>query len=343
MPLPFTDFARHRLSAVLSALCALCSPALTKADCLRYAVDVIPGPPCSIVASASAANGISPTGEICGGWSDCNENGHPAIWLGQGGWINFPAQPGIAGIEFFGMNSSRHVAGTAYIHSENITYLHAAFFDTTTGTMIDIGPLPGQDYSEGLAIKQADVVSATSNNVAHGPLRGFIWKNGQSIALQLPFGTDSYAHDISDTGFVCGWMGTSPFIDAHAYRWLNGQTVDLGSGLAGALGADARGVSNMGAVCGFSAFMDPDPRILYRKRACLWTDSQTIDLGILPGFRESLALDVNDSNVVIGYCDGGQYDIAFVWHEGVMNALNALIPPGSNLRIQFVWRINNAG
>ena len=67
-----------------------------------------------------------------------------------------------------------------------------------------------------------------------------------------------------------------------------------------------------------------------------------LDLGTLPGCAESLALDINSSGVVVGYCSDPDL-VAFVWADGVMVALDDLVPPELGLDIHRTRGINDAG
>ena len=82
-------------------------------------------------------------------------------------------------------------------------------------------------------------------------------------------------------------------------------------------------------------------------RSFLWRDGQWIDIGVLPGFDETLAFDLNDAGQIIGRCellDTNNTD-PFIWENGVMWDLNDLwIPndPGFS-GISKVWAISNEG
>jgi probable HAF family extracellular repeat protein len=220
----------------------------------------------------------------------------------------------------------------------------AAFYDFNSSTLVDIGHLPRGNRSEALAINESGIVCGFSTGIGQ-PMSAFIWQNGQMSALDLPFGPDAVAYSIADNGAICGWMGTAPHIDAHAFVWRDGETTDLGVILKGALGPTPRAICSNGlSVCGDCIFTYPDPEILYQRRAFIWRDGVAEDLGILPGYHNSIAYGVNDSQTVVGGCTtvfgGGP---AFVWRNGVMKVLNDLIPPGHQLNIDLVKSINNAG
>jgi probable HAF family extracellular repeat protein len=178
-----------------------------------------------------------------------------------------------------------------------------------------------------------------------GISRAFVWQNGKMSALNVPLAPNSVAYDIAETGAVCGWMGIAPHTSAHAFIWLDGKTTDLGI-VEGSLGAEARGISSNGlVVTGRVIFPDPNPKIVYQKRAFIWHDGRSQNLGVLEStHNECIGYDVNDSMIVVGISTN-QHGVgpAFVWRNGAMKALNDLIPPGLNLNINHVSGINNAG
>ena len=92
----------------------------------------------------------------------------------------------------------------------------------------------------------------------------------------------------------------------------------------------------LGSVCGVSRII-----AIPAWRGFFWSDDIVVDLGILPGKTHTRPQAINDSNVIVGFCDPGA--TAFVWRNGTMTALNELIPPELNLNFRLAWDINNAG
>jgi uncharacterized membrane protein len=341
MTLMCDNISTRFLALVLAGALLACQPGL-HAQCERYSVDILHGLDCQILPSVAVATGISGVGEICGGFSDCNKGGYPAVWLGQEPWITLTLPPDVPGLNLVEINSRRQLAA-------NIDYgiganPRAAYYDFSSRTLINLGVLPGGNLSESHAINEDAVVCGYSQNDLTGPMQSFIWQRGAMSALSLPLGPNSVAYDISDSGAVCGWMGIAPYIDAHAYIWSNGHTSDLGVVLDGAIGADARAISSDGSVvCGFAIFQHPDPKIVFQRRAFIWHSGRVENLGVVAGSISSFGWGVNDSRIAVGYCEGPEANPVFIWRNGVMVELNHLIPAELNLTIFAAYAINNAG
>jgi len=198
--------------------------------------------------------------------------------------------------------------------------------------------LPGDNESQALAINESGSICGVS-----GSWRAFLWEGGQMSPLNLPMGPNSMAHDISNDGRICGWMGIQPYIKAHAYIWSPQQVIDLGTVLPEAIGAVANSLNETGSACGFAVY--EDPVFGFVRHAFLWSNGVKQYLGTLPGFAESRANDLNDSNTVVGICTASLTvgSTAFVWEDGIIYELDELVPQALNLQIVSATAINNAG
>jgi probable HAF family extracellular repeat protein len=304
----------------------------------RYNVDIIPGSNCGFFYSPIGATGISEIGEISGGGGTCAKFQSAGFaWYGALPLVYLPMPPGLAGTPL-DINSSRQFAGYMSIAAGGGAY--RAFFHQN-GVTVDLGTLPGDNQSQAHAINESGAIVGTSTG---GDLRAFRWMDGQMMPLDLPLGPNAVANDISDDGRICGWMGNSSYIDGHAFIWSAERVIDVGTVLDGAIGADGHALNHTGSMCGYSIY--EDSFFTYLRRAFLWNDGRAQFLGVLPPYVSSYALDLNDSNTVVGYCDdfpvtGGTK--AFVWQSGVIYALADQVPQALNLNIRIAVAINNAG
>jgi uncharacterized membrane protein len=239
------------------------------------------------------------------------------------------------------MNDSGEVTGSLQIPGPVSPY---RAFLYSGGVTINLGALPGHNWSEGYGIAESGTVCGFSMNSISGPANAVYWQDGVITALELPIGPTSIANDISDNDRICGWMGLAPGFGAHGFIYdvKTQQVIDLVPP-PGTLGYDPRGINNHDDVCGIVRYPPVPPDFVLR-HAFLWSDGAMIDLGVLPGFDDSLAFALNDSKVVIGYCEvEGDGNQPFVWRNGIMHKLNDLIPEEFNIDVITPWDINNAG
>jgi probable HAF family extracellular repeat protein len=137
---------------------------------------------------------------------------------------------------------------------------------------------------------------------------------------------------INDGGQVVGISGVcdvavGAFSASHAVLWENGRTIDLGT-LGGTAWNTPMAINNRGEVVGFANLPGPD-QAAPNFHAFIWTrHGQMRDLGTLPGDAVSEALGINDQGQVVGEsCQAGfAHCRAFLWEDGVMTDLNALVP-----------------
>jgi probable HAF family extracellular repeat protein len=195
--------------------------------------------------------------------------------------------------------------------------------------------------------------STCSSSVPFQVLRfeAVIWgPNGDVHELHpLKGDTVGFAFGINDKGQAVGATGlcsnTSlpPVHPAgvHAVLWeKDGTPTALGS-LAGLAPNVAGSINNLGQVVGTSPFSDGTIHTF------LWTRTRGMrDLGTLPGAVVTVAPcchTINDNGQVAGYSIDAMGNMgAFLWRNGVMSDLNALIPD-SPLYLLAASSINDAG
>ena len=175
---------------------------------------------------------------------------------------------------------------------------------------------------------------------------------GKRKARELPplrNDKDGAATEINDAGQVVGISGicdqaVGRFTARHAVMWEHGKPHELGS-LGGVAWNTPMAINRHGTVVGFSDLAgdsDGSPNF----HAFLWTKrGGMIDLGTLPGDVYSQALGINDAGQVVGASYGPSFSTsrAFIYENGTMTDLNALIPPSSQLYLLFANDINDRG
>lgn len=170
---------------------------------------------------------------------------------------------------------------------------------------------------------------------------------------------DSAATAINDRGEAVGISGQcdvaiGAYSAIHAVLWDHGKPIDLGN-LGGHGWNTPAAINNRSVIVGFANGKDDvvNNQLQFRWQAFVWTkEDGMVSLGMLPGTNGtpdamSQATDINDEGQVVGvsYVDF-QFDgpRAFVYQDGTMTALNALIGSASaNWDISSTGGINDRG
>jgi probable HAF family extracellular repeat protein len=167
-----------------------------------------------------------------------------------------------------------------------------------------------------------------------------LWENGQVQALPTVGGDpDGLAFAINDKGQAVGFSGTCG-VSIHAILWENGSAFtlhDIGGG------ASAQGINIHGQIVGIIGTPDGWPFF-----AALWQPGQNgavTNLRTLPGDFAALATGINNKGQVVGSTldSQGNWAHGFIYQDGVMTDLNALLPADSNLFITMANKINERG
>jgi probable HAF family extracellular repeat protein len=272
----------------------------------------------------SGGRGINATGQVAGDYFK-NGGGTPVATLWQptspnattGTLISLGFLPGGIHSQAASINSFGQVAG---LGSNSSLQQHATLWtpssqNGTTGSMIDLGDLPGgSNVSSAAGIN--DLGQVVGEGSATTGTRGFLW-------------TPSTTH------------GTT------------GSMIDLGDLSGGSDRSTAAGVNGVGQVVGYSNAASGDRAFLWTPNAPNSSTGGMIDLGVLPGGNPtSEAKAINGQGVVVGESLSALGQRAFNWSPnsangtvGTMLDLNALMEPvsGSGWTLAIAYGINNMG
>ncbi len=334
------------LLAAALAVGSIARPVSAQIPCGYKVSAIIKGPYCAPFGYPTTIPGaIAEDGTVVGFYNVCTiGSSAPFRWTEQSGLMTLSVP--------FGYSS-----GSAWAIDDQTGWIAGAM--TPTGlnnptavvwmgnTPIDLGTLPGGNYSQASGACGGRVVGEWGNDVTGNPgLQAFLWQDGVMRDLGPDLGTPrGEAHDVNRRGQVVGWMGQSFLIDSHAFIWQDGETVDLGV-IPGGFTAYALAVNDQEPAQVVGTGQVPQDGFTFGvARPFLWDGTRLINLGILPGHDHCGASDIGAYNGIIqivGAVSGGG-NSAFVWQEGVMTDLNDLIPLEAGVHVDIAHGINNAG
>jgi probable HAF family extracellular repeat protein len=245
------------------------------------------------------------------------------------------------------INDADHVAGTADTADGK---QHA--FLWRDGVMKDLGTLGG-DHSQAIGINNHDQISGLSTTAPGQELgdpgtHAFLWDNGAMTDLGTFGGEFSRANGLNDAGQVVGGAETADGT-THPFIWQNGTMTDLGI-LPGFKSGRAIRINDDGVIVGF--VLDPiatPPAGSTGSHGFVYRDGKLVDLGTLGG-PSSAGGGLNDAGQVVGWAETGPGTAdapapqhGFLWENGAMTDVNALLVPGSGWTVTATRTLNDAG
>jgi uncharacterized membrane protein len=285
--------------------------------------------------SVTIGEGIADSGLVCGWWRDCvTTDHHSFLWPPGGGIQTIPYPPGIIHMQANDIASNgRWVAG------EMETAVTArAFLRSADGTVFDLGVPPGGSSSHAHAVSSSGVVVGDWNGVHLGAFR---WERGVMTDLTSILGmANGVANGIADNGLVTGWTGIATYLDAHAFV-IDDKRVTLLPVIPGGLTSVGQAVNRHGDVVGVG-------RVGAALAGGSWhaygyLEGRPVALPELPGTVHSRANDLNDDQVIVGYCAVDGWQRATMWIDGQVVDLNDLLVPGVNIILQEARSISSDG
>jgi uncharacterized membrane protein len=302
------------------------------AGCPKYHIQIGHAPPCQVKLSSAGPTALNSLGQVVGSYSDCAGLLHPFIWSGE---ATVSPIPNLNEAVVTGVNSSLHIVGWRDAPTRR-------GFIYVDGEVTDLELPSRANYQEALAINEQDHICGYTNNVITGPLRAFVWENGQLQDLNLPLLYNA-AEDINELREVTGWMAPTGSIHVRtAFIWTHRSMIDLGP-IPGGYSSEGVAINNLRQVAGRGLVAYPNPAGFVR-RSFFWSDGQMVDLGLLPGFIQTLSKDLNDSGQIVGSAAAPNMPgKAFLWQSGAISRLDDLIGPDALVSLRDAVAINDQG
>lgn len=231
-----------------------------------------------------------------------------------------------------------------------------AIFDFRSGTTEVLGTLGGKtSYGfSGVATAVNNLGDAAGYSYTNATNRhAFSYSDGALTDIGS-LGGYSAAFDLNDAGTIVGFSSTSSSGGrAHAFLYSGDLMVDIDPLSHPLSESYARAINSNGDVVG--QYYDPNLGV---HRGFLYGGG-VYDHIDFPESTSTVPLDVNDSRVVVGIttvpvestCDYGygpqpciRYESgAFIFKDGKIANLNALVPEHTSLDLRWAWGINQSG
>jgi probable HAF family extracellular repeat protein len=231
----------------------------------------------------SRATGINESGNVVGDVSSQNGPTRAAVFTNGG--VQLLGTLGGTNSYGNGINASGQVAG----RSDTADGVQHGFVTGPNGTLIDIAPSNGGNWSDANAINDLGAVTGYAEINSDGDYRAYVYANGSMQILDTLGGNYAQGYAINNAGMVAGYSYLAGDAVVHAFLYTNGLMKDIGN-----FGGDtiATGINGAGSVVGTGADSDG----LYH--AFLYSGGLFEDLNSLIdpslGWNLDYAADIND-------------------------------------------------
>ena len=242
----------------------------------------------------------------------------------------------------YGINDIGQVVGESFPEPYN---LGRAFLWTSADGMQDLGTL-GSSGASAHSINNSGTVAGTSVLLNSDRFEPFVWTKSERMQWLGSLGGQGYynvARDLNNSNEV---VGTSSAADGsnHTFVW-NEKTgmLDIGKLSPKDASSYGTGINDLGQIVGWSRSITGG----LGDRAFMWSAQDGMrDIGSLGG--EADAYGINSSGTVVGASGtvaiGENWKVhAFIWQNGVMTDLNALLSSELGYKLTSAVGINDHG
>lgn len=209
-------------------------------------------------------------------------------------------------------------------------------------TITDIGVLPGYSYSQALDINDNGQVigHSTYGDYPYSTDRAFFWENGVMQEIGTFGGAHSQALAINNKGQVVGWADLQDQLRAHAFIWENGVMTEIGLSPEYQSDPDPPGSRALD-------INDKGQVLVGNGGTWIWENGNWTKIlaEYMPEASYIRSRAMNNVGDIIGLAifEEDTPSRPFLWRDGTIYDLSALIPADSNWRLREVYAINDYG